>query len=366
MTTSARVAVTTLLLLAAPASAAPVRIAVVDDGGCGEAATRELAAAARSSSTAALGPREVRGILESDDSLAEHRRRALVLLGEGIQLVANVRYDDALIRLVGAEREALGGLARVASPKLLADIHLQRGLALLATDAEAAQRSFVLSFQLWPERVLDPSTYPPRILQTLTQAARAGRRSAAPGLRTGEAARVARLLGVRAVLAMQCASSGQQVRAAVRRFEAGAWAGPVAVEWRDDATPAELREALRPALTLIPAGGGGMRPQRIAAWALFGASAVALAAGIGLSVRSAGQFSEASSLAGQSPLVEYAPRIQELESSGASARTGAIISFTIGAVAAVVGAVLYLRSGESRQPAARVGVRGASFAFSWR
>jgi hypothetical protein len=369
-----------LLLLATPslASPPPGRVVVIDEGMAGvpelEPVAGQVTAVVRGAGFKVLGPDKVRSTLERDAALAARRQRAEERLAQATTLVNNVRYDEALIKLAAAERAAMAGLAGIVAPRLLAEIHLQRGLALLATDPVAAERWLVMSFRIWPRRALDPADHAPRILQALRSAARAARATGTGRrMQATEAGRVARVVPARLIFAVhaQVDRATRRVRVAVRRFdtEQSAWSGAITVDWFSDATAAEVRGALRPVVGLLPsdtAEGGGSRPQRTAAWVLFGASAVGLATGIGLTVHAASQIDEARSLANRRPLVEYSPQVRELEDSAVRSRTGAIVAYSLGGAALVAAVVLFLRSGPRRSEARVVlAPGGAGVALSW-
>jgi hypothetical protein len=359
------------------ARARPQRVAVVDDGVASapelEHVVSAVADATRRAGSTALGPDEVRGELQLDGALLTRRKAAETALGEAKGLVANVRYDDALVRLSVAEREAQAGLAGLAVPRLLAEIYLQRGLALLATDDAAAQRWLLLSFQLWPGRTLDPYDHAPRILQVLQQTER-GARAARPNprLRESDASRLARLVHASAVLAVDAYLDSDQsrVRVTVRRFDAGrgVWSGSVSLDWAAGASNAAVDEALQPVAGLLPqeAPGNRLDPGRTWGWVLLGVSAVTLATGIGLTVHAMGQIDEARGLAKQTQPVEYFPRVSDLEDQADRSRTGAIISYAIGAVSVAAGLYLLLRGDPPRREAP-VALRtgGAGLAWTW-
>jgi hypothetical protein len=366
-----------VMLIAPPSLAAPRvgRVAVIDDGTGSEPrlerVTGEVSAAVQRAGLAALGPAEVRALLELDATVTAHRERAEQRLVEATTLVNNVRYDEALLKLTAAEREAAAGVATIVAPRLLADIHLQRGLALLATDPAAAQRWFVLSFQLWSRRALDPTDHAPRILLALRQAARVARASRSERrMRATEAARLARLASAQVVLAVHARldQGAGRVRVALRCFDAkeSDWSGSTTVDWSVDATAAEVQEALRPVGSLLPSSArSASRPLRAAAWVLFGVGAATLATGIGLTFHAVSQIDEARSLASRQPLVEYAPRVSDLESSGVSSRTGAIVCYSLTAAAVAAAVVLWVRSGPERAKARITAVPGgASIALS--
>lgn len=81
-----------------------------------------------------------------------------------------MRYDEALRLLESAESGALEGLARVAQPRLLSNIYLQRAVALLPTDRGAARRYLVQTYVHWPGRSLDGEAYAPKMLEELRRA----------------------------------------------------------------------------------------------------------------------------------------------------------------------------------------------------
>jgi hypothetical protein len=361
-----------LLLVAIGAQAAPPRVALVVPGGdpIDRVLIRELVALIARSGARALAPAEAAASLETDPELASARQRATSLLEQATELARNVRYERALSLLAAAESAAERGLAALVDPRLLADLYLQRGIALLATDAGAAQRWLVRSFQHFLARPLDPAVHAPKILQALRQAARAARGEEArdpPEAILGQAARV---LGVQTVLLLRLAP-GARARVDLRRFDARreSYAGSLAVSWPSDAGPDDARLALRALSPWFPRADEGETPRRARtsplAWVFLGAGVAATAAGIGLAVQAQARFDDASALANQKKLLEYAPEARDLEDSGRALRAGSIVCFTLGAAAAVAALVVWQRTRPPREASVRVSVAPAGLRLTY-
>ncbi len=353
-----------LLLAAASAEAAP-RVAILAPGDpLDRVLLRELSAIVSRSGARPLAPAEAASRLEADPGLASARQRASSLLERATELARNVRYDEALAALRTAETAAERGLAAVVEPRMLSELYLQRGLALLATDAAEAQRWLESSFQHWPGRPLDASVHAPRILQALRAAARTARVEGARELAEADLGRAARILGVQTILLVR--AGGERGRLSVRRFDSRpeAYAGTTEVEWTADASPAQAREALRGLLLWFPRAGedGGAPRTRVSplTWVLLGVAGAATVTGIGLAAQAQVRFDDAGALANRTPkLEEYAPAARDAEDAGRALRTGAIVSFSLGAAAAVAAVVVWQRTKARREPAVRVGLAPA-------
>ncbi len=393
-TTSSRCALALLLAALPSSSTASPRaelVVVLADGAAGPElarATREVTWALRRGGATALAPEEAQGELARDADLRAHRQQAETALAQAVALVANVRYDEALIRLASAEREAQAALAALVAPRLLAEICLQRGLALLATDGAAAQRWFAQSAQHWPGREFDPADHAPPILQRLREAEGAARASPLERrLRASDAARLARALRASALLTLSARVTRGRVRLSVRRYDAarGAWTAGSRLEWRAGASDDEVREVLRPLAGPLPplsgdahaSTGGGVR--RAVGWVLVGVSAATLAAGVGLTLHALGRIDQARSLANRLQPVEYGGQVSDLEDQAARSRAGAIVCYSTAAASAVAALVLLLRreappatrtrsEDVSASRGARVGFSptGATLSWSWR
>lgn len=361
-----------LLLITIGAQAAPPRVALLVPGSDAIDRTliRELVALVARSGARALAPADVAASLEADPELASARQRASSLLEEATELARNVRYERALAVLSTAESAAERGLAALVDPRLLADLYLQRGIALLATDAGAAQRWLVRSFHHFPTRQLDPTVHAPKILQALRQAARDARGEEGRGLPEATLGQAARVLGAQTILLLRL-EPGARSRIDLRRFDARreSYTGSLAVSWPADASPDEARLALRALAPWFPRAEQGEAPRRTRtsplAWVFLGAGAAATAAGIGLAVQAQARFDDASALANQKKLLEYAPEARDLEDSGRALRAGSIVCFTLGAAAAVAALVVWQRTRPPREASVRVSVAPAGLRLTY-
>ncbi len=361
-------------LAAAPAGAAqPAPVVCVSHGVSAERVAELEEAFERAARAAGVTLRPER--LDGPRLLAD-RGRAAGLLKQAAALAAEVRYDAALARLVQAEVAANAGLAALADPRLLADLYLERGVALLLADPGAARGWLQQSFLLWPARQLREQDYPPKILGALRRAARQAARSGPIGVSGAEATRAARVLRAQRLLVVVVRPTPDGEQLTLRRFDAGTgWGGlelvdlPAGLDAQETATRlrrplvslleverAPARELVLPKPPVEP-----RQPLKLLPWVTGGLAVVMLATGIGLSAVAASRSSDAEALAGRTPPVEYIPTVRDLEDEGTRYRTGAIVCLTLAGVAGVVTAILALTSSRPGRVSAAPGGLRVSF-----
>jgi len=309
---------------------------------------------------AVVPSRTTRTSLLSDQALRRRRDEASGLLSQAAELMAEMRYDEALRLLESAETAALDGLARVLDAKLLAAIYLQRGIALLPTDQHAARRYLVLSLQHQPVQRFERRKYAPKIMRALQQAAREASTAPLPTIGLPEVARIARTLQVSQLLLATVQRSGAEEKIGLSRYDGakGGWAWSARVGWPATAGREQIRSTIAAELRGREERPGptARRPasRRWAPWIAAGVAGASLAAGTVCALVSRARESEAESLARQTPPVEYRPTVKDLEVSGRRLQTAAIVSFAVAGAAAAVSATLWLWPSKDRQ--AQVGL----------
>jgi hypothetical protein len=285
------------------------------------------------------------------------RRRARSLLAEATLLGEQVRYDEALRKLESAETAALEGLARLVEPSLLADIYFQRGIALLPTDQGAAHRYLVQSFVLSPGRTARSGTAP-KIASALRRAAEQAVRAPLSPPDLAEAARAARLLQARFLLAAELRVTAGQTVAGLFLYDRDheGWRTS-RVEWPVDAPEAarvRMRGAARALLPRAaaaasqPVAGPAREGPRVWPWVATAASGALLIAGGALLGVARARAEEYEDLGRQQPPVDYDSVARPVEEAGRRHDTAGIVCVAVGAAAGVTALILWLLPHESR------------------
>jgi len=325
-------------------------------------------AAARVGTVRLTLPSAVHAQLARDRALEQQRRRAAVLLEEAVFLIQRVRYEEALRKLRSAERAALDGLARFAQPRLLSDIYFHQGLVLLPMDHAAGQRNLVQSFLLWSHREMSAEKESPKILQAVKRAGVEAQTAPILAISGQEAARAARALGARFLLALTLRQGvdGEQMNLVL--FDGDQALLRSSARSRTDHDSETIRQVLERAFPARVPTEQAVRPRRAwsywASWGALGLAGATLVAGTGLGLASHSRLDEAESLAGRKPLVEYGPQVEDLERSQQRLQTAAIACLCMSGVAVAAAAVFWLWPRESKATKAKLTVGPGSVLFS--
>jgi hypothetical protein len=294
-----------------------------------------------------IPPGESFARLARESALLTSRRRAADLLAAAVTLVEQMRYREALRQLDAAHSAAEAGLARVVEPKLLADIHLQRGVALLPLDLGRARRALAESFglSLRPRRNLRGLS--PKVREELDRAAAA--RRPLPDLLPSDVRRIAAVLKVSALVVISTGGprGSPEWRTGLLLVDLpGGRARRVELRWAPAASRADVsgrvRREVEPFLPPRRHTARRRRLRRIGIWSSAGMAVASIAAGAALLALSRQRFDEAGGLANQSPQVEYYPRVYDLEQSGQRLQGGAIGLLVVGGASVAAGLALIL------------------------
>lgn len=331
-----------------------------------------------------MGPAEARGALEKDDQLRRKREEAEAALARAMEMVDQMLYDEAMRQLEAAESSARDGLARLAQPKLLSEIHLLRGTALLPTNAAGAHRSMVQSFHYWPQRQASAETIPPKIYGAMMEARKAAMSTTPPLPNRAQVARAAEVLqATQLLLIVPWVGSGRE-QAGVRLLDPrqGTWVEQARVDLPVGATPEQIREGLQPIFDRFwpkqsgvnETSGGTTTPakRRWAPWVAAGIGVAAAGVGTAMLLMAKGKQNELEESKCDDPTSDSCHPWDswgtERDSQGRAFNTAGIVCLSIAGAAAVTSVVLWLlprrEKASSPSPEPEIGVGPGSVSLS--
>lgn len=301
--------------------------------------------------------------LSQNPVLEKKRREAATDLAEAKILAANMRLLEALNKLEQAQKSALAGLAALLEPQLLSDIYFEQGVNLLLTKPEEGQTYLTKSFAWWPARKIDEKNVSPKHYPQLSAAQKRALDEPPYLLTDEEASLAAQTLMIESLLVVSTRRMGFQDNIEFRHYfvPQQKYQMQAKLAWPAEESADQFKPQVEKIVEQFFAEHGKHNSngsfRKPAIWACAGVSVASLLAGIALNFSGRGKVREAEDLSSQTPLVEYQPRISDLEDSGRQQQTTSVVFFSLSAAAAAASVALWLWPSDSEQPSTSNTVR---------